>query len=84
MGRATREGGHMTHYDSISGLTVILQAENPDNPGVISYYPSIIDDATAAAEALLAEESAKSFMQTQWRLSAANIQGIGVIAAGWA
>lgn len=74
----------MTRYDPLSGLTIILQADNPDNPGVISYYPSIIDDATASSEALLAEESAKSFMQTQWRLSAANIQGIGVIAAGWA
>ena len=37
-----------------------------------------------AADTLLAEESAKSFMQSQWRNASANMAGIGVIASGWA
>lgn len=74
----------MTCYDPASGLGVIVLPGMPGNPDVIAYYPSIISDSTAAADALLAEESAKSFMQTQWRLSASNMEGIGVIASGWA
>ena len=41
-------------------------------------------DSTAAVDALFQEESAKSFMQTQWRQSAANLNGLGNIASGWA
>ena len=74
----------MTYYDPASGLSVIVLPGSPGNPDFITYYPSIINDSTAAAEALLAEESAKSFMQTQWRLSAANMHGLGNIASGWA
>ena len=74
----------MTQYDAASGLTVVVLPGEPGNPDVITYYPSIINDSTAAAEALLVEESAKSFMQTQWRLAASNMVGIGVIASGWA
>ena len=75
----------MTYYDPASGLSVIVLPGSPGNPDFITYYPSIISDSTAAAaEALLAEESAKSFMQTQWRLAASNMVGIGVIASGWA
>ena len=74
----------MTYYDPASGLSVIVLPGSPGNPDSITYYPSIINDSTAAAEALLAEESAKSFMQTQWRHSAANLNGLGNIASGWA
>ncbi|KAF5085112.1 hypothetical protein DSECCO2_71600 [anaerobic digester metagenome] len=74
----------MTYYDPASGLSVIVLPGSLGNPDSITYYPSIINDSTAAAEALLAEESAKSFMQTQWRLAASNMVGIGVIASGWA
>ena len=74
----------MTYYDPASGLSVIVLPGSPGNPDFITYYPSIINDSTAAAEALLAEESAKSFMQTQWRLSAENLLGLGAVASGWA
>mgnify|MGYP003608855626 FL=1 len=74
----------MTYYDPASGLSVIVLPGSPGNPDFITYYPSIIKDSTAAAQALLAEESAKSFMQTQWRLAASNMLGIVVIASVWA
>ena len=74
----------MTYYDPASGLSVIVLPGSPGNPDFITYYPSIISDSTAAADALLAEESAKSFMQTQWRAAASNMVGIGVISSDWA
>lgn len=74
----------MTHYDPASGLSVIVLPGSPGNPDSITYYPSIMSDSTAAADALLAEESAKSFMQTQWRAAASNMVGIGVISSDWA
>ena len=74
----------MTQYDPVSGLTLIILPGMPDDPGFITYYPSILSDGTAAADALLQEESAKSFMQTQWRLSAENLLGLGAVASGWA
>lgn len=74
----------MTHYDPASGLSVIVLPGSPGNPDSITYYPSIMNDSTAAADALLAEESAKSFMQTQWRAAASNMVGIGVISSDWA
>ena len=52
----------MTYYDPASGLSVTVLPGSPGNPDSITYYPSIINDSTAAVEALLAEESAKSFM----------------------
>ena len=74
----------MTYYDPASGLSVIVLPGSPGNPDFITYYPSIMSDSTAAADALLAEESAKSFMQTQWRAAASNMVGIGVISSDWA
>lgn len=74
----------MTYYDPVTGLTVVLLPGMPGNPDAISYYPSIVSDGTAAADTLLSEESAKSFMQSQWRNASANMAGIGVIASGWA
>ena len=74
----------MTYYELGSGLTLVVLPGMPDNPGFITYYPSILDDSTASADALLQEDSAKSFMQTQWRLSAENLLGMGAIASGWA
>ena len=74
----------MTHYDPVSGVTFVVVDSMPDNPCPIVYYPSIMGDSTAAMDVLFQEESAKSFMQTQWRLSAANLIGLGNIASGWA
>lgn len=74
----------MTYFDPASGTTLILQSTPLDETGVISFYPSIIIDSTAAAEEQLAAESCNSFMQTQWRAAAANMDGVGVITSGWA
>ena len=74
----------MTHYDPISGMTFVVIDGSLDNPCAIAFYPSIMGDSTAATDALFQEESAKSFMQTQWRLSAGNMHGLGNIASGWA
>ena len=74
----------MTHYDPVSGVTFVVVDSMADNPCPIVFYPSIMGDSTAAVDALFQEESAKSFMQTQWRHSAANLNGLGNIASGWA
>ena len=74
----------MTHYDPVSGMTFVVVDSLSSNPGPIIFYPSIMGDSTAAVDALFQEESAKSFMQTQWRQSAANLNGLGNIASGWA
>ena len=65
-------------------MTYVVVDSALDNPCAIAFYPSIMGDSTAAADALFQEESAKSFMQTQWRLSAANMDGLGNVASGWA
>ena len=74
----------MTYYDPASGLSVIVLPGSPGNPDSITYYPSIINDSTAAAEALLAEERATSDMQTPWRLAASPQVVRGVSASSWA
>jgi hypothetical protein len=74
----------MTHYDPAVGMTFVVVDSLNDNPCPIMYFPSIMGDSTAAADALFQEESAKSFMQTQWRSSAANLNDLGIIASGWA
>ena len=74
----------MTHYDPVSGMTFVVIDGSLDNPCAIAFYPSIMGDTTAAVDALFQEESAKSFMQTQGRQSAANLNGLGNIASGWA
>ena len=74
----------MTHYDPVSGMTFVVIDGALDNPCAIAYYPSIMGVSTAAVDALFLEECAKSCMQTQWRLSAANMHGLGNIASGWA
>lgn len=74
----------MTHYDPVVGMTFVVVDSLNDNPCPIIFYPSIMGDSTAAVDALLQEESAKSFMQTQWRHSAANLNDLGIIASGWA
>ena len=74
----------MTHYDPVSGMTFIVVDSLSSNPCPIIFYPSIMGDSTAAVDALFQEESAKSFMQTQSRHSAANLSGLGNIASGWA
>ncbi|SDF93134.1 hypothetical protein [Desulfovibrio legallii] len=74
----------MTVFVPMTGLTLVLQNTPPDSTEVIGFYPSIISDSTAAADQLLSQDSAASFMQTQWRMAAANMLGIGIIAGGWA
>ena len=74
----------MTRYDPVSGVTFVVIDGALDNPCAIAFYPSIMGESTAAVDALFQEESAKSFMQTQWRHSAANLNGLGNIASGWA
>ncbi|OXS28029.1 MAG: hypothetical protein BCS36_01495 [Desulfovibrio sp. MES5] len=74
----------MMYFEPMSGLAVVVQNTPPDTTDVITYTPSVINDSTAAADQLLSAESAQSFMQTQFRMAAENILGLGVVTSGWA
>lgn len=74
----------MMYFEPMSGLALVAQNTPPDTTDFIIYPPSVISDATAAADQLLSAESAQSFMQTQFRMAAANILGLGVVTSGWA
>ena len=51
----------MTVFVPMTGLTLVLQNTPPDSTEVIGFYPSIINDSTAAADELLSQDSATSF-----------------------
>ena len=74
----------MTYFQPLSGLTLIVQNTPPDTTDVITYVPSVLNDITAAIDQLESADSASSFMQTQWRMAAANMLGIGAGVGGWA
>lgn len=74
----------MTYFQPLSGLTLIVQNTPPDTTDVITYVPSVLNDITAAIDQLESADSAGSFMQTQWRMAAANMLGIGAVVGGWA
>ncbi|MDD4702501.1 MAG: hypothetical protein PHI96_09795 [Desulfovibrio sp.] len=74
----------MLYFAPMSGLTVVVQNTPPDTTDIISYPPSVMGDGTAAADQLLSQESAQSFMQMQFRMAAANILGLGAVTSGWA
>ncbi|CAK7009898.1 MULTISPECIES: hypothetical protein [unclassified Desulfovibrio] len=74
----------MTYFQPLSGLTLIVQNTPPDTTDVITYVPSVLNDITAAIDQLESADSASSFMQTQWRMAAANMLGIGAVVGGWA
>ncbi|MBB5144006.1 hypothetical protein [Desulfovibrio intestinalis] len=74
----------MMYFEPMSGLAVVVQNTPPDTTDVTSYAPSVIIDGTAAADQLLSEESAQSFMQTQFRMATANMLGLGAVTSGWA
>ena len=74
----------MMYFEPMSGLAVVVQNTPPDTTDLITYPPSVISDSTAAADQLLSAESAQSFMQTQFRMAAANILGLGAVTSGWA
>ena len=74
----------MMYFQPLSGMALIAQNTPPDSTSVIMYLPSVISDVTAAMDQLQSADSASSFMQTQWRMAAANMVGIGAITGGWA
>ena len=74
----------MMYFAPMSGLTVVVQNTPPDITDLIVYLPSIMSDGTAAADQLLSQESAQSFMQMQFRMAAANMLGFGAVTSGWA
>ena len=74
----------MMYFQPLSGMALIAQNTPPDSTGVIMYLPSVINDISAAMDQLPSADSASSFMQTQWRMAAANMVGIGAITGGWA
>ena len=74
----------MMYFQPLSGMALNAQNTPPDSTGVIMYLPSVINDISAAMDQLQSADSASSFMQTQWRMAAANMVGIGAITGGWA
>ena len=74
----------MMYFQPLSGMALIAQNTPPDSTSVIMYLPSVINDITAAMDQFQSADSASSFMQTQWRMAAANMIGIGAVAGGWA
>ena len=74
----------MIYFEPLSGVSLILQRTPPEITGLIGFQPSVISDGTAATDQLISSESVQSFMQSQWRMAAANMAGVGAITAGWA
>ena len=74
----------MMYFQPLSGIALVAQNTPPDTTDVIAYRPSVINDITAAIDQLQSADSASSFMQTQWRMAAANMLGIGAVTGGWA
>lgn len=55
--------------------------DTPPGDGLaITYLPSLAHDITAGQLQLESEESVHSFMQTQFRMSAENMIGTGLVA----
>ena len=74
----------MIVYDPMSQISVVVQNTPPDTTDVLTWPPSVLGDPLAAASQLADADSAASFMQTQWRMAASNMLGIGAVASGWA
>ncbi|MBQ9453227.1 MAG: hypothetical protein IJU65_08065 [Desulfovibrio sp.] len=74
----------MTYFEPMSGVTLYVTPNAGDDSGFITYYPSIMSDITAATEQLMSQDSCTSFNQTQFRMAAENMIGLGAIASDWA
>lgn len=74
----------MTFFVPMSGITLELANDTYSNPEPVTYVPSIMGDVTASADYLLCRDSCQSFNDTQFRMAAENMIGLGAVASFWA
>ncbi|MBO4300054.1 MAG: hypothetical protein J5861_00470 [Desulfovibrio sp.] len=72
----------MIRFDPLSGAAVCVMAE--DGADSIVYAPTFMSDTTAAQEQMQSAESCQSFNETQFRMAAANMLGLGAVTSDWA
>lgn len=64
--------------------TNVVQDTPPHDTFTISYLPSIISDITGCVPQLDSQNSAKSFMQEQFRTASLNMNDSGIVINDWA
>lgn len=69
----------MLSFDPLWGGQNIIQDTPPGDALGIVFLPSIVGDVLGAIPQLESEESSRSFMQTQFRVAAENMNDAGLI-----
>lgn len=74
----------MTYFEPMSGITLEMVSSAVSGGEGITHLPSIMNDVTAAVEYLMSRDSCQSFNESQFRMSAENMLGLGAVASEWA
>lgn len=72
----------MLAFDPDFGGQNVIQDSPPFDGMAIVFVPSIVNDVTGSVPQLDSESSARSFMQIQFRMTAENMNDMGLVYTG--
>lgn len=74
----------MLAFDPDFGGQNVIQDSPPFDGMAIVFVPSIVNDVTGSVPQLDSEASTRSFMQIQFRITAENMNDLGLVYSGTA